>query len=163
MQINHLMSTFLIGSIMFQTWYNRLRFIIIRTFNTLQLGVPSYIVWYLYLRAGRPYLHVWDGFLSNLGFGFWLSFSAPFFVFRGFLSLEPIGLPRFKRCLDSVATWLCPSWTSILIGALAAGIYDLVTLFGSAKESGNWLASFCKCIIFWTSKSHSLSPRILPR
>ena len=30
--------------------------------------------------------------------------SAPFFVFRGFLSLEPIGLPRFRRVLDSVAT-----------------------------------------------------------
>ena len=33
-----------------------------------------------------------------------VSLYAPFLVFQGFLALEAIGLPRFKRCLDSVAT-----------------------------------------------------------
>ena len=134
MQINHLMSTFLIGSIMFQTWYNRLRFIIIRTFNTLQLGVPSYIVWYLYLRAGRPYLHVWDGFLSNLGFGFWLSFSAPFFCFRGFLSFGTYWSTTFHTL-----SRLCSNLTVSLLGHQICWcftswfIYDLVILFRVSK------------------------------
>ena len=58
------------------------------------------------------------------------------FFFRGFLSLEPIGLPRLRRALDSFPTCGCPYGTLIFTGALAAGMCDLVTLFRSVNASG---------------------------
>ena len=42
------------------------------------------------------------------------------------------------------------------MGALQAGLCDSVILFGSVNASGNLLASSCRCIIFWTSRSQSL-------
>ncbi|MFS8010954.1 hypothetical protein Hanom_Chr14g01303061 [Helianthus anomalus] len=70
------------------------------------------------------------------------------FRFRGFLSLEPIGLPRF-RCIV-----ISSGITSIRAGAFDAGTCDFVTLFVSVNASGNSFAILCKCIIFWTSYSH---------
>ena len=64
------------------------------------------------------------------------------FRLRGFLSLEPIGLPRFLCIVISSGI------TSIQAGALIAGICDLVTLFVSVNASGNSFAILCKCIIF---------------
>ncbi|MFS7949081.1 hypothetical protein Hanom_Chr06g00567371 [Helianthus anomalus] len=70
------------------------------------------------------------------------------FRLRGFLSLEPIGLPRFL-CMV-----IASGITSIRAGAFDAGICDFVTLFVSVNASGNSFAILCKCIIFWTSDSH---------
>ena len=64
-----------------------------------------------------------------------MSFSP--FHLRGFLSLEPTGLPRLSCPFISLAVISCPSGISILIGAFAAGICDLVTLFGSVNVSGS--------------------------
>lgn len=77
-------------------------------------------------------------------------FLAPFLV-QGFLSLEPISLPRLRRgwyLLD------CPTWTSIFIGVFAGGIFDLVIIFLSVNAFGNWFSKICKWIIFWTSSSY---------
>ena len=45
-------------------------------------------------------------------------------LFRGVTSFEPIGLPYFRRILDSFIN--CPTGTSICAGVFAAGIYDFV-------------------------------------
>ena len=50
-------------------------------------------------------------------------------------SFEPIGLPRFRRILDSFAN--CLSRTLIRAGAFVAGICDFVTFFASTNASGN--------------------------
>ncbi|KAF5789855.1 hypothetical protein HanXRQr2_Chr09g0376161 [Helianthus annuus] len=70
------------------------------------------------------------------------------FRLRGFLSLEPIGLPLFL-CMV-----IASGITSIRAGAFDAGICDFVTLFVSVNASGNSFAILCKYIIFWTSDSH---------
>jgi hypothetical protein len=46
------------------------------------------------------------------------------FLFQGILSFAPIGLPCFKRALDSFAIVLidCPTGTSIFAGVLAVGM-----------------------------------------
>lgn len=56
------------------------------------------------------------------------------FLVHGFLSWKPIGLPRFMRSRDSLD---CSIGISISIGAFAAGIYDLVTLFGLVNAFGD--------------------------
>ena len=78
------------------------------------------------------------------------------FLFLGFLSLAPIGLPRFKCALDSFAATLInfPSGTSILSGVLAAGMWDFTILLLLVNISGNWFARPYKWIILWTSSSH---------
>ena len=58
--------------------------------------------------------------------------------------MELNGLPRFIVAFDSLAVDGCPSGTLIFSGALAAGIYDLVTLFKSIKPSGKLFAELCK-------------------
>jgi hypothetical protein len=62
--------------------------------------------------------------------------------------LEYNGLPRFIVAFDSLAVDDCPSWTLIFLGALAAGIYDLVTFFKSVKASGNYLLNFVNELSF---------------
>jgi hypothetical protein len=64
------------------------------------------------------------------------------FLFRGFLSLEPIGLPHFLYIVTSAGV------ISIRAGAFKADICDLVTLFISVNASDNSFAIICKCIIF---------------
>ena len=78
------------------------------------------------------------------------------FCFLGFLSLAPIGLPRFRRGIDSFSAMLIffSSGISILNGAFAARIWYLATFSLLMKTSGNWFAIFCKWIILWTSSSH---------
>ena len=51
----------------------------------------------------------------SLSFSTGIVFTS--FLFRGFLSLEPTGLPRFWRVFASVA--ICPIGTSIRIGAFS--------------------------------------------
>jgi hypothetical protein len=63
------------------------------------------------------------------------------FLFRRFLSLEPIGLLRFLYIVTSAGV------ISIRAGAFKTGICDLVTLFVSVNASGNSFAIFYKCII----------------
>ena len=61
------------------------------------------------------------------------------FLFLGKESLDPIGLPCFRRGLDVLAIAFpeSPIWISICVGALTAGICDVSTLFESVKASGN--------------------------
>ena len=59
---------------------------------------------------------------------------APFHL-RGFVSLESTGLPRLSCPFILLVVISCPSGTTILIGAFAASICDLVTLFGSVNAS----------------------------
>ena len=61
------------------------------------------------------------------------------FLFRGFLSLELVGLPRFRRALDSFDTifLICFIGTSVRARTLTTGRCDLVTLFVSTNASGN--------------------------
>ena len=91
--------------------------------------------------ARRPSSGV-SSFMSQVSSGdfissIWTSSLFAHFLFRGFLSLEPIGLPRFMRGLDSLALTICPSGTCIFAGAFTAGICDLVILFISVNASGN--------------------------
>ena len=80
--------------------------------------------------------------LQGLFFFFFLSctslgVSILIFVlcFQGVISFEQIGLPRFRRILDSFDN--CPPGTLIRVGAFTAGICDFVTFFVSIKASGN--------------------------
>ena len=73
------------------------------------------------------------------------------FIFPGFLSLEPIGLPCFYCVIDILH---CPTITSILAGAFSTSIYDLVTFVVLTRASRDWYAVLYKWIIFWTSSSH---------
>ena len=77
--------------------------------------------------------------------------SAPF-LFRGFLSLEPIGLPCFKCVVDLLVTLSLdrPYGISIRVRAFAASIYDLVTIFISVNVFVNWFIMACKCTIRYT-------------
>ena len=61
------------------------------------------------------------------------------FLFLGKESLDPIGLPRFRRGLDALAIAFpeSPIGISICAGVLTARICDFITLFGSVKASGN--------------------------
>ena len=61
------------------------------------------------------------------------------FIFLGKESLDPIGLPCFRRGLDVLAIAFpeSPIGISICAGALTVGICDFSTLFGSVKASGN--------------------------
>ena len=61
------------------------------------------------------------------------------FLFLGKESLDPIGLPHFRRGLDVLAITFheSPIGISICAGALTAGICDFSTLFESVKTSGN--------------------------
>ena len=54
--------------------------------------------------------------------------------------MEPTGLPHLSCPFISLAVISCPSGTTILIGAFAAGICDLVTLFGSVNASVDLLS-----------------------
>ena len=64
------------------------------------------------------------------------SFCFPFVLrFRGVMSFDPMGLPRFESVLDSYA--FCPSVISTYAGTFAAGICDFVTFFVSTNASGN--------------------------
>jgi hypothetical protein len=65
-----------------------------------------------------------------------------FFLFHGFLSLEPIDLPRFLCIVTSAGV------ISIRTSAFKASICDLVTLFVSVNASGNSFSILYKCIIF---------------
>ena len=55
--------------------------------------------------------------------------------FRGVMSFDPMGLPRFERVLDSNA--FCPSMISTCDGTFAVGICDFVTFFVSTNTFGN--------------------------
>jgi hypothetical protein len=63
-------------------------------------------------------------------------------MFRGFLSLELIGLLRFLCIVTSVGV------ISIQASILKTGICYLVTFFISVNASGNSFTILCKCIIF---------------
>jgi hypothetical protein len=65
-----------------------------------------------------------------------------YFMFHGFLSLEPIGFSHFLCIVISAGV------ISIQAGVFKAGIYDLVTLFVSVNVFGNSFAILCKCTIF---------------
>jgi hypothetical protein len=56
-------------------------------------------------------------FVGKASSGAPISFSCAFH-FRGILSFAPIGLPRFRRALDSFAAVLvnCPTGTFIFVG-----------------------------------------------
>ena len=56
-------------------------------------------------------------------------------LFRGVIFFESIGLPRFKRILDSFAN--CPLGTSIHVEPFTARICDFVTFFVSIKAYVN--------------------------
>ena len=120
--------------------------------------VPDMTIWDLFiLRYLNSFLSCFLSLFEILNISFLDSailIHAPF-IFRGLFYLEPIGLSRFKRSLDSLAVWYCPSGTSILIGAFTAGTCDLITFLGSVNESGNSYANLCNRIIsihsFWTS------------
>ena len=90
---------------------------------------------------------IWDSFVVS----YW-----PFiFLFLGFRSLEPNGLPRLKHALDSLDITLVdgPLGTSIQIGTFFTGICDLVFLFKTINTSGSWFVIFYRWIIFCTSCS----------
>ena len=55
--------------------------------------------------------------------------------FRGVISFESIGLPRFRHNLYSFAN--CPLRTSIRTRVFEVGICDFVTFFVSIKAYGN--------------------------
>jgi hypothetical protein len=74
-------------------------------------------------------LTISSGILSVTFTGVTLTALFCSFLFRGFLSLEPIGLPRFLYIVTSAGV------ISIQAGAFKIGICDLVTLF-----------YICKCI-----------------
>jgi len=101
-------------------------------------------------------------------FHFWFYLSSVFsrslsiiftffvsFLFRGFLSLKPIGRPRFKRALDVLATSFSFE-ISIQAGTFIAGTCDFVTFFKAVNESGSWFVNSCKFTIFFTFYSHDL-------
>ena len=56
-------------------------------------------------------------------------------LFRGATSFDPIGLPCFKRVLDSFS--FCPLGVSIRVGAFTVGKCDFVTFFALTNASGN--------------------------
>ena len=57
-------------------------------------------------------------------------------LFKGVTSFEPIGLPRFRRILDSFVKY--STRTSIRAGVFAVGICDFVIfLFVSVNVSSN--------------------------
>ena len=65
-----------------------------------------------------------------------MSFCFPFVLhFRGVMSFDPMGLPRFERVLDSYA--FCPSVILTRPGTFAAEICDFVTFFVSTNAFGN--------------------------
>ena len=64
------------------------------------------------------------------------SLFAPF-LFRGFLSLEPCGLPRLMRGPDSFALIICLPGTFIFQGSFSVGMCDLVTQFISVNASAS--------------------------
>ena len=76
-------------------------------------------------------------FVSLQGFDFqYLTLHGHFVLrFRGVMSFDPMGLPRFERVLDSYA--FCHSVISTRVGTFAAGICDFVTFFVSTNASGN--------------------------
>ena len=54
------------------------------------------------------------------------------FLIRKFLSLEPIGVPRFKRVFGTIRLTMlqaCYELISILFGALTIDINDLIAIF----------------------------------
>ena len=62
------------------------------------------------------------------------SSSLAYFLNREFLSLEPIGLSRFKRVFETIrptTLQACYELISNIFGALAVDIYDLVTFYVS--------------------------------
>ena len=77
----------------------------------MQLGVPSYIVWYQATLFGTCTLEP-AGLISMFGMVSLVTSDLDFdyhslhlsFVSEDSYLVEPIGLPRFIRCLDSVAT-----------------------------------------------------------
>ena len=58
--------------------------------------------------------------------------------------MEPNDLPCFIVAFESLAVDGYLSWILIFSGALAAGIYDLVTLFKSVNAFGKLFAKLCK-------------------
>ena len=78
------------------------------------------------------------------------------FIFWGFLSFKPIGVPHFWRAIDLFAIMLmdCLVRTSIQAGAFIAGIWYSVTPFESVNAFGSWFVMSYKWSIFWTSCSH---------
>ena len=90
--------------------------------------------------------------------------STQFFICCSFFflisteSFEPIGLPRFRCVLNSLAMTFsnCSSRTSICVGTFIVDICDFVTFFIFVKTLGNWFASLCKWTIIWTFSSHCL-------
>ena len=62
-------------------------------------------------------------------------FFAFILIFQGATCFDPIGLPQFKRVLDSFA--FCPLGTSIRAGAFTAGICDFITFVALTNASDN--------------------------
>jgi hypothetical protein len=96
----------------------------------------------LLLISSEILLTISSGILSVTSAGVTPTILFCYFLFRGFLSLEPIGLPHFFCIVTSTGV------ISIRAGAFKAGICDLVTLFVYVNAYGNSFVILCKCIIF---------------
>ena len=70
------------------------------------------------------------------------SFLSCVFFFRGVTSFELIGLPRFRRILNSFFNY--PIQTSIYVGIFAVKICVFVTFFVLMNASSNWFTRFYK-------------------